>query len=483
VRDALFRNIMEQELDYFDAMSTGVLISRLSEDVVYVLDTYVDKLNNCIQFAAQTIGGLAISFYLTWQVTLVGLAVLPVCAAVWALGEAKINKLWLEFRDTSTATAAQAEEVVTNFRTVKSFDNELYESANYAKGLGDVHNVVVKASHVHAIKNGLMQMFMQAILAPIIYYSCWLVIRKPEAAVEIGDMFTLCICLASLPQGMSQCITNYDDLKKAGVSAAKLLLVLDKEMQKDHKEGESLPEVRGKIEFRDVRFKYTTRDDYALDNLSFTIEAGETVAIVGESGCGMSTTLQLLQKFYEVTSGQILIDDVDISGLSGVFVRSQMAIVPQSPILFSMSVKDNIRFAKNEEDDEAVANAARLGNAHDFIMELPENYDTHIAQMSLSGGQKQRICISRAIMANCPILLLDEATAALDTESEQLVQQSLETFREGKTVIIVAHRLATVKHASRIMVMQNGRVAETGTHDELLARNGIYADLIKFQLQ
>jgi ABC-type multidrug transport system fused ATPase/permease subunit len=148
-----------------------------------------------------------------------------------------------------------------------------------------------------------------------------------------------------------------------------------------------------------------------------------------------------------------------------------------------MSVKDNIRFVKDDEDDETVADAARLGNAHDFIMELPENYETHVAQMSLSGGQKKRICISRAILANCPILLLDEATAALDTESEQLVQQSFETFREGKTVMIVAHRLATVKNANRIIVMQNGRVAETATHDELLSRNGIYAELIKFQLQ
>jgi ABC-type multidrug transport system fused ATPase/permease subunit len=223
----------------------------------------------------------------------------------------------------STATVAQAEEVVANFTTVKSFDNELYESANYAKGLCDVHDVVVKASHDHAIKNGLMQLLSQGIIAPIMYYACWLVVNKPESNVAVGDMFMLCLALAlGPPQGMSEFISDYDDLKGARVSAAKRLVILDKKTQKYHKEGRPLPEVRGKIEFRDVCFKYTTRDDCALNRLSFTIEAGETVAIVGESGCGKSTTLQLLQKFYDVTSSQILINDTDITGLSGIFVRS-----------------------------------------------------------------------------------------------------------------------------------------------------------------
>jgi ABC-type multidrug transport system fused ATPase/permease subunit len=241
--------------------------------------------------------------------------------------------------------------------------------------------------------------------------------------------------------------------------------------------------VRGKIEFRDVCFKYKTRNDYAVNHLSFTINPGETVAFVGESGCGKTTTIQLLQKLYEIESGSILIDDVDIATLSGVAVRSQITSVPQTPTLFSMSVRDNIRFAKAAAVEDEVVEAARIGNAHDFIMELPENYETAITHTSLSGGQKQRLCIARAVMANAPVLLLDEATAALDTESEQLVQQSLDQFRHGKTAIIVAHRLATVQNADRILVLQNGCVAESGKHEELLAANGLYADLIRWQLQ
>jgi ABC-type multidrug transport system fused ATPase/permease subunit len=220
-----------------------------------------------------------------------------------------------------------------------------------------------------------------------------------------------------------------------------------------------------------------------VKNLSFTIEAGETVALVGESGCGKSTTLQLLQRFSELESGEILLDGVDIKTLSPLFLRSQISAVPQGPVLFSMSVRDNIRFGAKDASEETVAAAAGAGKAHDFIMELPEGYETEVQQMSLSGGQKQRLCISRSILMNCPILLLDEATAALDTESERLVQESLEEHRQGKTAIVVAHRLATVKNADRILVVQDGHIVEAGTHEELLAQSGIYADLIRFQLQ
>jgi ABC-type multidrug transport system fused ATPase/permease subunit len=283
--------------------------------------------------------------------------------------------------------------------------------------------------------------------------------------------------------GVSQCITAIDDLRKAAISAAKLLLILDEKPKENQREGDKLDSVRGKIEFRDVTFKYASRDDYAVKDLSFTINPGETVAMVGESGCGKTTTLQLLQRFYELESGQILLDGVDLQTLSAEFVRSQIAAVPQSPVLFSMSVLDNVRFGKPSATKEETTAAAQVGNAHDFVMELEGNYETSVKQMSLSGGQKQRICISRAILVNTPILLLDEATASLDTASEHLVQDSLERYRHGKTAVIVAHRLATVKNADRILVFQHGKIVESGNHEELLQRDGIYSDLIRFQLQ
>ena len=317
----------------------------------------------------------------------------------------------------------------------------------------------------------------------LVWHGSYVVIMQPYLGYQPGDILVCLMAMTFATMGISTALSLSDDFKKASVSAAKLLQIIETPPQVDRKAGGTLDHVNGKIEFRDVSFKYPGTNQWAVEHLSFVINAGETVALVGESGCGKSTTLQLLQRFYEVTSGEILIDDVNISTLSSVFLRSQIAVVPQSPVLFTMSIEDNIKYSKNHATDEEVAHAAQIGNAHSFIMELPDNYKTRVQSTSLSGGQKQRICISRAILANAPILLLDEATAALDTESEQLVQQSLENFRHGKTAILVAHRLATVINSDRILVFANGHVAEEGTHSELLQRDGIYSDLVKYQLQ
>ena len=483
LRDALFSNIMEQELEYFDETATGVLIARLSEDVTFVLETYVDKMNTVILYLAQIVVSLLFAFIISWRVSMIVIAVVPVTFILFYVSENLVNKLWTEFRDRSTLAAAKAEEVITSFRTVKSFDNELYEADLYARQLEDVHEIVVKASHIHAIKNGIMYFLSWGIMAPVLYYCSYLIFRKPWLGTQLGDLVMLATCFSEIGISVAMTISVVDDLRKAAISAAKLLVIVEKKPERDRKDGNALHHIRGKVEFRNVSFRYRTREDYAVKDLSFTINAGETVAMVGESGCGKTTTLQLLQRFYEIDEGQILIDDVDVRTLSPTFMRSQISCVPQGPVLFSMSILDNIRFGKIDAGEDEAIRAARIRNAHDFIDELPDGYTTEVQSMSLSGGQKQRICISRAILANTPILLLDEATASLDTESEQLVQQSLESFRNGKTAIIVAHRLATVKNADRILVFQNGHIEEAGTHEELLANDGIYADLIRFQLQ
>lgn len=487
LRKAMMANLMEQEIAFFDEVPAGVLIGRLSEDVTLIREVYIDKFMTVVQYLAQSVAGLILAFCTVWRVSLAVFPAVPIASVVYVVGNFFIDKLWVQYNDCSSECATKAEEVISQFRTVKSFDNELHEAELYSKSLAGVESVFAKTSIASGLKDGFISFLTWGMIAGLMYYTCYLIVRKPYLGTESGDMMILMMAMMLATMGVSQSLATVDDFKKCKISAAKVLEIIERKPETDRHIGANTingnDQIHGKVEFRDVSFRYKTREEWAVNELSFVINAGETVALVGESGCGKSTTLQLLQRFYEIQKGTILVDDVDIRSLSPIFLRSQIAIVPQGPVLFSMSIKDNIRYAKPHAKEQEVADAARTGNAHNFIMELPQNYDTIVQQTSLSGGQKQRICISRAILMNSPILLLDEATAALDTESEQLVQQSLETCRQGKTAIVVAHRLATVMNADRILVFKEGKIHESGTHKELLSKGGIYADLVKFQLE
>lgn len=483
LRYAVYHSLMQQDIAYYDQTATGILIGRISEDITLIRETYIDKFCTVVQNLAQAVAGIILALCYSWRVTLSVIVAIPLSCIVFVCGDKWVDKLWLQFSESSSACSEKAEEVITQFRTVKSFDNELLEAELYTKSLYEVDEVYKKTSIAHGLKNGLISALVWAMITALIFESCWAIVKMPSWNVQPGSMMILMMSMMLGTMGISQSLSTIEDFKKASRSAAKVLEIINRVPGIDNKKGDSLPNVRGKVEFRDVAFKYAGREEYAVNHLSFVVNPGETVALVGESGCGKSTTLQLLQRFYDIESGTILLDDVDVRTLSPEFVRSQISIVPQGPVLFSMSIKDNIRYAVPKAADTEVAEAARVGNAHNFIMELPNNYETVVQQTSLSGGQKQRICISRAILANTPILLLDEATAALDTESEQLVQQSLENFRHGKTAIVVAHRLATVMNADRILVFKDGHIEEKGTHKELVEMGGLYSDLVKFQLE
>ena len=482
LRKKLFTNLLDQAMSFFDKTSTGVLISRISEDITLIQRTYFEQVFEVLINVSMSVTSLIISFVLSWQVTLVALCVVPPIFIAFYICNCFVEKGWKVFNEKATNTASKAEEVITQFRTVKSFDCEMKEYQNYHTGIYAVYDIFKTASIAHGIKNGVTLTFEHLTITGVAYYLSHLIVNG-TGNLEIGDFMTIINCLMFAVMGFTQISSFFDDLKRAKVSAAKVLALIDTVPETNRKEGKSLDKISGKIEFQDVGFKYASRDDWAVRHLSFTINQGETVAFVGESGCGKTTTLALIQKFYEIQEGKILFDGVDSKTLSQEYLRSQIAIVPQAPVLFSMSVADNIRYSKPNASTDETCKAAEVGNAHDFIMALKENYETEVAQNSLSGGQKQRICISRAVLANAPILLLDEATAALDTESEQKVQESIERFRKGKTAIIVAHRLATVINADRIFVFKGGKIIETGTHSELIEKGGEYANLVKFQLQ
>jgi ABC-type multidrug transport system fused ATPase/permease subunit len=483
IRHALYQTLLERDISYFDVTPTGVLVSRLSQDVTVLFQVYIDKMLFAFQNCAQMVAGLAFAISAMWPVGLPMVGILTICGVVYYLVDQVINELWNKFNANASAATSKAEEVITSFRTIKSFDNELLEAEKYQEALKLVDAVFDETSIVQGLKDAIVWTIVNVTIGGMLYLSSWFLVKKPGSGFDPGDIMVLLMSMLLSALSTSQTLSMSDDFKKARISAAKVLKILQTPAKVDQNVGGTMDAILGRVEFRDVGFRYETRQEWAVRHLTFTVEPGETVALIGESGCGKSTTLQLLQRFYEIDEGEILIDGVNIQTLSPRFLRSKIAIVPQGPVLFSMSVKDNIRFAKGSATDDEIATAARIGNSHDFIMELPQGYDTWVHQTSLSGGQKQRICISRAILTGTPILLLDEATAALDTESEQLVQKSLEEFRQGKTAILVAHRLATVMNADRILVFQDGHVEESGTHQELMERGGLYSDLIKYQLQ
>ncbi|KAH0790834.1 ABC transporter family protein [Histomonas meleagridis] len=483
LRDRVYQNLVEQGIDFFDRTPTGVLIGRLSQEITMIQGTYYEKLLITFQKIGQSGVGIIISFVKCWKITLPGVLIIIICLIIYVIGDKIIQNIWVKHNVSLTLANNKVEEAISSFRTIKSFDNELYEASNYKNQLMTIDQIYLKTGIAQGIKDGIICILSNLIVACICYIGGDLAINKSYYGYRGSVIFISFFSMLLAVDGLTLAISISNDLNKSAVSAQKIIELIEMKPEIDRKKGGKLENVKGKIEFRNVFFKYQNTEKYAVQNLSFIINQGETVAFVGESGCGKTTTLQLLQRFYEIESGQILIDYQDISKVSGVDLRSYISSVPQTPILFSTSISDNICFSKENAKKKEIIKAAQIGNAHEFITELPNGYQSIVNQTSLSGGQKQRICISRAILANTPILLLDEATSALDTESEKLIHNSLEKFRHKKTIILVAHRLATVVNADRILLFQNGTVVEEGTHQELLEKNGLYANLVKNQLQ
>ena len=484
IRKRLFSSLMDADISFYDKMSVGAMVSRISEGVAYIKDIYVDMLFLSINGVTLALCGFIVGMVYGWRDTLTFIAFPIVLAVVLFCGNRWADYVYDKYQKAGTESTEKAVSVVTEFRTVKSFDQELHEIEDFKKDLKAEEKLLYRVSLIQA---GTKCLATCILMAMVLVFS-WYMMRKLTDPEHLGemDMFEMsCIMMGVilLAMGIYTALSISTDFQNAKDAARNICAIIEMKPTIDPYKGKELKDVKGKIEFRDVSFRYKGCEQYALRHLSLIVEAGQTVAFVGESGCGKSTTLQLLQRFYDIEEGQILIDDIDIREMSPLSLRKNISIVPQGPVLFTMSIADNIRYGNLKASDDEVAQAAVTGNAHNFIMELPDNYRTKVQQTSLSGGQKQRICISRAILSPTPILLLDEATAALDTESEQLVQQSLENFRHGKTSIMVAHRLATVLNADKIFVYQDGHIAEVGTHKELLEKNGIYANLAKYQLQ
>ncbi|XP_039955040.1 ATP-dependent translocase ABCB1 isoform X1 [Bactrocera neohumeralis] len=487
LRGMMFGTMLKQEVAWFDdkANSTGSLCSRLSGDASAVQGATGQRIGTIIQSVATIVLGVGLSMYYEWSLGLLALAFAP-----FILVAAVMQRKVMAQENMGTGKAMEnctklAVEVVSNIRTVASLGREEMFYQQYMDLLHPAMAKAKKNTHFRGLVYGLARSLMFFAFAACMWYGGWCVVNK---GMEFGNVFKVSQALIMGTASIANALAFAPNLQKGVTAAKKIYLLFNRVPQIQDKPGISLAPwtAEGDVDFKEVKFSYPTRAEIpVLRGIIMNMKKGQKVALVGSSGCGKSTCIQLLQRFYDVDAGSVTIDSLDLRNLSLSNLRHQLGIVSQEPILFDRSIRENIAYGDNtrEVTEQEIIAAAKKANIHNFISALPLGYETRMGEKGtqLSGGQKQRIAIARAMVRNPKILLLDEATSALDAESEKIVQEALDAVSEGRTTISIAHRLSTIIDSDVIYVLDNGQVAECGTHKELLKLHGIYHTLWRLQ--
>jgi subfamily B ATP-binding cassette protein MsbA len=481
LREKIYNHIQSLSLSFFTRNPTGVLMSRILNDVNMIQGAVTDAVTGLLKDCFTLIGLVAVIFYRDWFLASVALVVFPV--AVYPM--VKFGKKLRSYSTRSQSAMANITtillESITGTRIVKAFNMEDHERKRFAKENRRLFGILIKSVRVRAISHPLMEFLGGLGIAFIVFYGGRSVIRGEATP---GTFFSFLAALLMLYEPVKR-LSGINNTVQQGLAAAvRIFEVLDTVPEiRDQPKAQVLTRVSQAIEYRDVSFKY--EDDWVLENINLHIKVGEMVAFVGASGGGKTTLVNLLPRFYDVTSGKVLIDGVDIRELTAESLRSKIGIVTQTTILFNDTVRSNIAYGKIDQPFEEIVKAAQAAYSHGFIQNLPKGYETVIGEqgVKLSGGERQRISIARALLKNAPILILDEATSSLDSESEIEVQKALEYLMQGRTTLVIAHRLSTIRKADRIMVISNGTIVEEGTHEELLAKEGEYKKLYLLQFK
>ncbi|EEO32450.2 hypothetical protein MBAG_01402 [Coprobacillus sp. D7] len=481
LRNELFQHYQKLSFSFYDEQKTGQLMSRLTNDLFSLTELYHHGPEDIVISFIKFFGAFIILATINLKLTLIVFAFIPVMGAFIYYYNRKMKRAFKRNKQRVGDINARIEDNLSGIRVVKSFGNESHEIIKFhdenSRYVSSKKNSYFYMGKFHS---GLGAFTSMVTVAAVFFGAIFI----SNDGLNTADLIAFLLYINNLIDPVKKFINFTEQFQDGITGFERFMEILEIEPDiKDKKDAHNLLDVKGAIEYRHVGFRYNQKSDYVLKDIDLKVAPGEYIALVGSSGAGKTTICSLLPRFYEVSEGDIFIDGQNIKDIKLNSLRQNIGIVQQDVYLFAGTILDNIRYGRFDATDEEVIEAAKKANAHDFIMELPEGYDTDCGQrgVKLSGGQKQRLSIARVFLKNPPILIFDEATSALDNESEHIVQQSLESLAKNRTTLVIAHRLSTIKNAKRICVLSTKGIEEEGTHDELLAKNGQYATFYKMQ--
>lgn len=482
LRRVLYSHIQRLSLSYHDQKKSGDLLSRVTSDIDAIQSFIVSGLLSSLVDVLTLTGMIGVMFYVNWRFTLIALSVAPVMATVVFIYTRKIKKASRELRKKEGEIVSVIQEVLGSIRVVRAFAREDFEQRRLEAESLETVEVAMKARSMKAKLTPIVGVIVAVGTCLVLWFGAQMVL---SGALSVGSLVVFILYLKNMYKPMQDLSKMTDTYSKAAVGYERIEEVINLRGEiRDSPQARGAPAFRGEVEFKNVDFSYVP-DCPVLQDVSFKIEAGQVAALVGPTGAGKSTIISLIPRFYDPVNGSVMIDGADIRTFTQRSVREQMSFVLQETVLFQSSIWKNIAYGKPGASRDEVLAAAKTANAHEFIEGLPDGYDTVVGErgMTLSGGQRQRIAIARAVIRNSPLLMMDEPSSGLDAASEQLVFEALDRMMQGKTCIVIAHRLSTIRRADVIFVVKDGRIVESGTHDQLCAARGVYAELYEIQFR